>query len=181
LSGGLFFGSVIDALIFRAFAVWTAGDLAALLHGGYYMDSKDIAHNIGYCGLVCSLCHEADVCGGCKSDSNCCGRHMSEEGCFQFDCCVNKGLNGCWECTESPCDRDMFSEHHDIRNRTFVKIAKMEGIEMLAEYVAKNQKNGIFYGWNRDYDHLESEEAVIDLLHNGLNSPYVSVKRPLYL
>jgi len=66
----------------------------------------------------------------------------------------------------------MFSEQHDIRNRTFVKVAKMEGIEKLAEYVFENQKNGIFYGWNKDYDHLESEEAVIDLLHNGLNSPY---------
>lgn len=67
----------------------------------------------------------------------------------------------------------MFSEHHDIRNRTFVKVAKNEGIEKLAEYVIENQKNGIMYGWNKDYDNLEYEEAVIDLLHNGLNSKYV--------
>lgn len=136
------------------------------------MDIKYIAQNIGYCGLVCALCHEADKCAGCKSESNCCGRHLSDEGCFQFNCCVKKEINGCWECDDGPCDRDMFSEHHDIRNRTFVKVAKNEGIEKLAEYVLENQRNGIIYGWNKDYDNLECEEAVIDLLHNGLNSKY---------
>ncbi|SHJ96966.1 hypothetical protein SAMN02745975_03334 [Geosporobacter subterraneus DSM 17957] len=136
------------------------------------MDVKDIVRNMGYCGLVCTLCHEADTCAGCKSENNCCGRHLSEKGCFQFDCCVRKGINGCWECEESPCDKDMFSEYHDVRNRTFVKVAKNEGIEKLAEYVLKNQENGIIYGWNKDYDNLGNEEAVIDLLHNGLNSKY---------
>jgi hypothetical protein len=136
------------------------------------MDVKEIVKNMGYCGLVCSLCHEADHCDGCKSENNCCGRHLSEEGCYHYKCCVNKGINGCWECEEGPCEKDMFSEHHDIRNRTFVKVARMEGIEKLAEYVLKNQMDGIHYGWNRDYDNLNSEEEVIDLLHNGLNSRY---------
>lgn len=137
------------------------------------MNIKDIAQNMGYCGLICGLCHGADKCGGCKSDNNCCGRHLSENGCFQFNCCVEKNINGCWECAEGPCDKDMFSEHHDIRNRTFVKVAKNEGIEKLAAYVLENQKNGIMYGWNKDYDNLENEEAVIDLLYNGINSKYV--------
>lgn len=52
------------------------------------------------------------------------------------------------------------------------EVAKNEGIERLAEYVLRNQKNGIMYGWNKDYDNLGNEEAVIDLLHNGLNSKY---------
>ena len=136
------------------------------------MDVKDIVQNMGYCGLVCTLCHGADKCNGCKSDNNCCGRHLSEEGCFQFDCCVKKDINGCWECADGPCEKDMFSEHHDVRNRTFVKVAKNEGIEALAAYVLENQKNGIMYGWNKDYDNLGNEEAIIDLLHNGLNSKY---------
>lgn len=134
------------------------------------MDTKDIAANIGYCGLICSLCHEANKCDGCKSDNNCCGRHVSEEGCFHFNCCVEKGINGCWECEDGPCNKDMFSEHHDVRNRTFVKVAKIEGLDNLMEYVHENQKNGIHYGWNKDYDNLDNEAAVIDLLHNGLNS-----------
>ena len=137
---------------------------------------RQIADSIGYCGLVCTFCHEAAQCGGCKSETNCCGRHMSDNGCYHYNCCKEKGFNGCWECDVGPCDIDMFSEHHDIRNRTFVKCARQEGIEKLAEHVLRNQTNGIRYGWNLDYDKLGSEQAVMDLLHNGVNSRYAKEK-----
>ncbi|WMJ22521.1 DUF3795 domain-containing protein [Paludicola sp. MB14-C6] len=136
------------------------------------LTAKQVADNIGYCGLVCSFCHEADHCNGCKSVNNSCGRYLSETGCFQYNCCKEKGINGCWECKDAPCKEDMFSEHHNIRNRTFVKCAKEEGIEKLAEYVLTNQQNGIQYGWNKDYDILNSEQAVFDLLHNGVKSKF---------
>lgn len=128
---------------------------------------EDIAASVGFCGLVCAYCHEADHCGGCKSTTNCCGRRLGEKGCYHYDCCRNKGINGCWECEAAPCGMDMFSEGHDIRNRVFVKCAKKEGIGKLAEYVFNNQANGIRYGWNKDYDNLDSEEAVMELLHKG--------------
>ncbi len=133
---------------------------------------REIADNIGYCGLVCTLCHEADHCGGCKSETNSCGRYLSEKGCYQYKCCISKGIAGCWECEAAPCDNDMFSKDHDIRNRTFIKCAKEEGIHKLAEYVYRNQIDGILYGRNKDYDNLDSEEAVLDLLHKGRNSKY---------
>lgn len=131
------------------------------------MNKESILGSIAYCGLICALCHEAKNCSGCKSDNNCCGRKASENGCFQFNCCIEKGIEGCWECDIAPCDKDMFNEHHDIRNRTFVKVAKEEGVDKLAEYVAHNQKNGIIYGWNKDYDNLGSEQRVIDMLHKA--------------
>jgi len=134
---------------------------------------KDITDSIGYCGLVCKFCHEADKCDGCKSNKNCCSRRFTEDGCYQYDCCVKKGIQGCWECDIDICEKDMFSNKHDIRNRTFVKCAKYEGIEKLAEYVLQNQENGIKYGWNKNYDNLDSEEAILDLLHNGMKSKYV--------
>lgn len=133
---------------------------------------EEVAENIGYCGLICAFCHEADQCGGCKSRANCCGRHLSEKGCYQYTCCLSKGINGCWECETAPCENDMFSKDHDIRNRAFIKCAKEEGIRKLAEYVCQNQMNGIRYGWNKDYDNLGSEDAVLDLLHKGRNSKY---------
>ncbi|HYF81545.1 MAG TPA: DUF3795 domain-containing protein [Clostridia bacterium] len=128
---------------------------------------KEVAESIGYCGLVCKLCHVADKCSGCKSENNCCGRHLSDSGCYQYNCCINKGINGCWECDDFPCDEDMFSESHDIRLRAFISCAKEEGIEKLIEYILANQQEGIFYGYQKDYDGLGSEEAVLRLLRTG--------------
>lgn len=136
------------------------------------MELHEIIESVGHCGLICSLCHEADQCAGCKSANNCCGRHLRPEGCYQYQCCIAKGIDGCWECEIGPCREDMFGESHDVRNRTFIKVARTEGIDKLAGYVLKNRESGIIYGWNRDYDNLGSEEAVIDLLHNGLKSKY---------
>jgi hypothetical protein len=131
------------------------------------MRIDEVSCSIGYCGLVCKLCHLADKCEGCKSDHNCCGRHLSESGCYQYNCCVDKKINGCWECSDFSCGKDMFSDNHDIRLRVFVRCAKEEGIERLAEYIITNQQNGIQYGYKKDYDNLESEEAVLKLLRTG--------------
>jgi hypothetical protein len=131
------------------------------------MTIKEVSENIGYCGLVCSFCHLAESCDGCKSSNNCCSKHLSQYGCYQYNCCISKNLNGCWECDDFPCENDMFSENHDIRIRAFVRFAKEEGIEKLAEYVINNQENGILYGHNKDYDNLKNEEAVLNILRLG--------------
>jgi hypothetical protein len=131
------------------------------------MDINVVSNSIGYCGLICKLCHLADKCDGCKSDKNCCGRHLSEIGCYQYNCCVDKKINGCWECEDFPCGEDMFSDSHDIRLHAFVRCAKEEGIEKLAEYVLVNQEKGIKYGHQKDYDGLNSEEEVLKLLKTG--------------
>lgn len=131
------------------------------------MTILEVARNIGYCGLVCSLCHLKDNCKGCKSDQNSCSRRLSENGCYQYNCCVERGIEGCWECNDFCCGQDMFSESHDIRIRAFVRCAREEGVEKLAEYVLRNQENGIKYGYQQDYDGLGSEEAVLKLLRTG--------------
>ena len=131
------------------------------------MNVKEVADNIGYCGSMCKLCHNAERCGGCKSSENSFGRCLSAVGCYQYNCCVSKGIAGCWNCDIAPCEADMFGEEHNLRNRVFVKVARQEGLLKLAEYVLRNQENGILYGWNKDYDELGNEDAIIDLLHNG--------------
>jgi hypothetical protein len=131
------------------------------------MDVEEVKDSIAYCGLVCKFCHVADRCSGCRSENNCCGKRLSESGCYQYTCCQERKFYGCWECLDFPCEQDMFSDTHDIRLRAFVRCAKEEGFSQLAIYVIKNQQNGIIYGHNRDYDHLGSEEAVLKLLRNG--------------
>lgn len=127
------------------------------------MNEQDITNSIGYCGLVCALCHNAKLCEGCKTN-HCSCRHNSKEGCYQYQCCQRKGINGCWECDDAPCDMDMFSSQHNIRNRAFIRFAKYEGIEELGKCVFINQMNGIKYGYGKDYDQFETESDVVTLL-----------------
>lgn len=123
-----------------------------------------ISESISYCGLVCKLCHLTDCCDGCRSMNNCCGCKTSSEGCYQFNCCSEKGIEGCWQCEVAPCDKGMFGEGHDLRLRAFIKYIKEYGKEQLAERIYHNMQNGIFYGHGKDYDNLPSEQAVIDKL-----------------
>ena len=146
------------------------GVVSTPLRGENTLTVDEIAASIGYCGLVCKLCHLSDKCSGCKSEHNCCGRHLSGSGCYQYNCCVNKGIEGCWECEDFPCAEDMFSDSHDVRLRAFIRCAKEEGIEQLAEYVLVNSQKGIRYGHKKDYDGLGSEEAVLSLLRSNKSS-----------
>lgn len=107
------------------------------------MDAKTVANSIAYCGLICALCHESDKCAGCKSDHNCCGRHLrgrllSIQLLRQQGDRWLLGMRG-----RGPCDRDMFGAEHDVRNRVFVKVAKQEGVEKLAEYVWTNFSSAV--------------------------------------
>ena len=61
----------------------------------------------------------------------------------------------------------MFSEAHDLRLRAFVRCDKEEGPEKLAEYVLRNEENGIKYGHHQGYDGLDNEDLVLKLLRTG--------------
>lgn len=53
---------------------------------------------IAFCGLACCVCSENKGCVGCQ-DGGC----ESHGWCKNYNCCKEKGLNGCWECSEFPC------------------------------------------------------------------------------
>ena len=125
----------------------------------------EVAESIACCGLVCAFCHSAGSCTGCRESLSC--RRLSEDGCFQYQCSGEKGFEGCWECPDGPCGRDMFSESHDLRNRVFVQLIREKGREWLAKRLLENQQFGIQYGWQKDYDGLDSPEAIRTLLETG--------------
>ncbi len=131
------------------------------------MTIEEIAESIGYCGLVCKMCK---LCDGCKSGENCCAKHVSAEGCYQYGCCNGKGFNGCWECNEFPCNRDMFAGGN-IRLKAFVRCAREEGVLKLAEYLKRNADQGIQYHKDKeltgDYDGFQSEQEVLLMLRTG--------------
>ena len=124
------------------------------------MDMKELVDNIGYCGLICKLCNG---CSGCKAEE------VPEEQlqCFHRKCCIEKELNGCWECNGFPCNGNMFSNPKNIRVRAFVRFMKEESPEKLITCITENEKNGIQYGYQKDYDLKQSEDEVIELLKMG--------------
>ena len=125
---------------------------------------KQIANSIAYCGLVCKLCHFADSCDGCRSEKSCCGLRKTAEDCYQYNCCTEKGVDGCWQCDVAPCDKGMFSVSHDVRLRAFIKYIKENGKDKLAERLYFNMQNGIYYGHGKDYDGIGSIDEVIKKL-----------------
>ena len=133
-----------------------------------FKDKYLIAQSIAYCGLVCKLCHVADSCSGCRSVDKCCGMRTSLKGCFQYSCCIEKGIEGCWECEFAPCDKGMFSVSRDLRLRAFIRFIKDNSKERIAECLYDNMQKGIYYGHGRDYDNLASEQDVIKLLNSNV-------------
>jgi hypothetical protein len=130
------------------------------------MDKRALVESIAYCGLVCGRCHLSAECDYCKNTASLCAR---SEVCYQRNCCIQKGLQGCWECAEFPCGEDMHGPPHDLKIRAYVAFIKAEGAEALVDCLLRNEADGIHYGQGRDYDGMDSEEQVIRLLKTGLS------------
>lgn len=130
------------------------------------MTAEQIAKSISFCGLLCGLCSPDGSC-DCRL-ANQCGKKSSPEGCFQYECCSQRGFLGCWECPDFSCGKDMFNDSH-LRLKAFVKCIKEDGIEVFSQYILHNLENGVLYhrnGYTGDYD-LDTEEAILALLRNG--------------
>lgn len=132
------------------------------------MEKEAIINSVAYCGLICNLCHLANECDGCRNTASKCANHSGKwEGCFHRNCCIEQKLNGCWECRDFPCGKDMYSETHDLKIRAFARLIKEEGLAKLAEYLIANENRGIQYGYQKDYDFKSSEAEVLELLRTG--------------
>jgi len=130
------------------------------------MNIKNNAFSIAYCGLICGFCKPDGSC-NCKTGNHC-GKRLSLKGCYQYNCCTSKGIQGCWECNIFPCGHDMMSAEH-VKIRAFVRCIKEDGIENFIGYLNNNANNGFIYhreGIIGDYD-LNTEEEVLKLLRTG--------------
>lgn len=117
---------------------------------------------IGSCGLACMLCSEKlkGKCEGCME--------AKAAHCDIKACCSNRGISGCYECNEFPCEKEMFQNK---RVHAFITCAKELGMEELVSKLQRNHEAGIKYhtedGSKGDYDRLESEAEIIDLIKLG--------------
>src|SRR5512138_1509398 len=100
------------------------------------MDRKALIDSIAYCGLVCGRCHLRESCDGCKNTASLCERSAV---CYQRNCCIQKGLEGCWECDDFPCGKNMHGPSHDLRIRAFVRFIRDEGASTLIDCLLRNE------------------------------------------
>lgn len=129
--------------------------------GARAMDIQALVDSIAYCGLVCGICHLSAECHFCKSTARLCARSNV---CYQWNCCIQEGLQEGWECAEFPCGEDMHGLPLDLKIRAFAAFIRAEGAEALIDCLLRNVAVGIQYGLGRDYDGMDSEEKVMRLL-----------------
>ncbi|HAN44509.1 MAG TPA: DUF3795 domain-containing protein [Ruminococcaceae bacterium] len=118
---------------------------------------------IAYCGLACCACGQNQSCAGCRNDGC-----TNKQWCKNFNCCKQKGLNGCWECDEFPCSGGMLEK---TRIRAFAKFIKDYGEEKIISCLERNEADGVVYHHKGkltgDYDNFKTEQEIIDFILNG--------------
>ena len=129
---------------------------------------------IGYCGLACVLCSYDGDCPGCKA------RITTGHECSAGKCAVDMAVAGCYACPEfDTCGEGM---PHGKRSRVFNLFAREFGEQALIDRLRINFENGITYHTPGkspgDYDKLETEDEIFQLLRHGRNDPYA--KCPVY-
>jgi hypothetical protein len=124
------------------------------------MLKEDVVKSVAYCGLICHLDSCYENCGGCKQ-----GRGCGDKDCYQKNCCIEKSLNGCWECDISPCNKGYFSDKEDSNGQFIacIKFIKEFGVEQYIDTIKINIGIGIKYGLGGDYG-KKSEDEVMKLL-----------------
>lgn len=135
----------------------------------YWITLGQTMKPIAYCGLACCVCAQNDSCVGCQNGE--CDVHGW---CKNYNCCREKGLDGCWECSDFPCSGTMLDKP---RIRAFARFAKEYGTDELARCLLRNKENGIVYHYDGqhigDYDKCETEEEIIEMIKTGVKNEHI--------
>jgi hypothetical protein len=120
--------------------------------------TSELIDTVAYCGLVCGVC-----LGGC--DCRAAPKPETDHAlgyCYQRRCCIEKGLEGCWECESFPCGEGYFAADDEWRGRCIglVQCIKEEGLERLVRLVSANLGEKVDYLAYRDM----SPEQVLSIL-----------------
>ena len=113
--------------------------------------------DIGYCGLLCSVCsHTREGCSGCRSGGG-------DEHCRQRECCRENERAGCWECESFPCGAGYFADGpwHGLCT-AFVTVIREVGPEAFVELVKRRFGEPVDYGGYRFRDAEELRRELIE-------------------
>jgi hypothetical protein len=130
---------------------------------------KKYRESLAYCGLICDLCVYREKCAGCKQIDNFCEKNCSTANCYQKKCCLNKKLNGCWECNDIyKCEKGIYSLGDFSKVKAFALCIKEDGQQKFIEQVLRNMDNGWSVEKGKDYDHKTVKEVLL-MLREGKN------------
>lgn len=131
----------------------------------------DLIESVAYCGLICKLCFQASKCDGCKTENNNCERNLSEQGCFQKECCIQNGFQGCWECDNiRNCNEGIYELGDMSKIKAFAICIMEDGIETFMNSVLRNMKSGMSVEKGKDYDNKKIDKVLQLLRQGSLNS-----------
>jgi len=127
------------------------------------MDPAELPGTVAYCGLVCGLCPPPRTC-ECRTKPK-----PAEAKCYQRNCCLRKGLDGCWECDEFPCNNGYFSKGNMWRglNIASIQCVRDAGKEGLVKLLLARHGQEHYHGF---YTHKTPEE-VLRMLQDPPASP----------
>ena len=119
------------------------------------------ADPIARCGLSCNHCFLKDWCGGCRTAYNTCSDACRYPGriCPNTACCMDKAIDGCYECDELKDCRKGFYEYDDVNAikamalftrkfgkkellKTMDKLRKMYDFEKIQEILGNDLEEG---------------------------------------
>lgn len=91
---------------------------------------------VSVCGHHCDFCFLGQWCGGCRSGYNCCSfATISPDGiCPQVKCADEKGLEGCWLCTElDGCAKGYYGNQDEYVAKATAMFIRKHGKETYTE------------------------------------------------
>lgn len=120
---------------------------------------------VSVCGHHCDFCFLGQWCGGCRSGYNCCSfATISPDGiCPQVKCADEKGLEGCWLCTElDGCAKGYYGNQDEYVAKATAMFIRKHGKETYTEALRRAVEAGENYP--KSFDVQGSVEAALRLL-----------------
>lgn len=114
-----------------------------------------------YCGFSCNHCFLGEWCGGCRSVFSCCsfGILYDKGKCPNVACCQEKGIDGCYECTElDGCTKGFYQTENNEANACKVQamFIRKYGKEKFLQVHDKLHKN---YDFKKTQEILSTENG----------------------
>lgn len=121
---------------------------------------------IAPCGLACCLCSENATCPGCRAEGC-----PDKDWCENRKCSLEKGLEGCWQCSELQCRKGLLAKEKPYGFTLFIR---KYGMEKLLDCLEKNEAKGVVYhreGIIGDYDGIADPKELDRFLLTGERTP----------